>query len=68
MSNAVPSGRSAAVPGFAAEASHPHVPVDAGGLSHLRQLVREGDESGPDLDGDAVFAALRARFGVPRIA
>ncbi len=29
----------------------------------LRRLVREGIESGPGLDADAVFARLRARFG-----
>jgi antitoxin ParD1/3/4 len=29
----------------------------------LRRLVREGIESGPSLEADAVFAGLRAKFG-----
>lgn len=29
----------------------------------LRLLVREGVDSGPALDGDEVFARLRAKFG-----
>lgn len=32
----------------------------------LRRLVRDGMESGPGLEADAVFARLRARFGVTR--
>lgn len=31
----------------------------------LRRMVREGIDSGPGLDADAVFARLRARFGRP---
>jgi antitoxin ParD1/3/4 len=31
----------------------------------LRRLVREGIDSGPGLDADAVFARLRARFVQP---
>jgi antitoxin ParD1/3/4 len=31
----------------------------------LRRLVREGIESGPGVDADAVFARLRTRFGQP---
>lgn len=34
----------------------------------LRRLAREGIESGPGLDADAVFARLRARFGRPSSA
>jgi hypothetical protein len=38
------------------------VVADDCGANDLRELVREGMDSGPDLDGDAVFAYLRARF------
>jgi antitoxin ParD1/3/4 len=31
----------------------------------LRRLVREGIDSGPGVDADAVFTRLRARFGQP---
>jgi antitoxin ParD1/3/4 len=31
----------------------------------LRNLVRQGIDSGPGLDADAVFACSRARFGQP---
>jgi antitoxin ParD1/3/4 len=31
----------------------------------LRRLVREGIDSRPGVDADAVFARLRARFGQP---
>jgi len=34
-------------------------------IEELRGLVREGIDSGPGLDADAVFARLRARFGQP---
>ncbi len=34
----------------------------------LRRLVRSGIDSGPDLDGDEVFARLRARFAHPPAA
>jgi hypothetical protein len=36
--------------------------ADDCGADDLRELIREGMDSGPDLDGDAVFAYLRARF------
>jgi antitoxin ParD1/3/4 len=31
----------------------------------LRRLIREGMESGPEVDADSVFARLRARFPLP---
>jgi antitoxin ParD1/3/4 len=34
----------------------------------LRQLVREGMDSGPGLDAEAEFGRLRARFGQPPTA
>lgn len=34
-------------------------------LQELRRLVRDGVDSGPGLEADAVFARLRARFGQP---
>lgn len=34
----------------------------------LRRLVRQGMDSGPGPDADAVFARLRARFGSPPAA
>jgi len=34
----------------------------------LRRLVQQGIDSGPDLDGDEVFARLRARFAQPPAA
>jgi antitoxin ParD1/3/4 len=38
-----------------AEAAEPDIET-------LRHLVREGLDSGPPLDGDAVFAELRAKY------
>ncbi len=37
-------------------------------LDELRRLVREGIDSGPSLEADAVFARLRARLGEPPAA
>jgi antitoxin ParD1/3/4 len=34
----------------------------------LRRLAREGIDSGPGLDADAVFSRLRSRFGNPPTA
>jgi antitoxin ParD1/3/4 len=34
-------------------------------IEELRRLAREGIDSGPGLDADAVFTRLRARFGQP---
>ncbi|HEX5321280.1 MAG TPA: type II toxin-antitoxin system ParD family antitoxin, partial [Stellaceae bacterium] len=31
-------------------------------LEELRQLIREGDESGPGIDAELVFARLRAKY------
>lgn len=38
---------------------------EAAETEELCRLVREGINSGPGLDADAVFARLRARFGQP---
>ena len=32
-------------------------------LEELRRMVREGIDSGPSVDAEAVFARLRARYG-----
>lgn len=37
--------------------------IEALEIEELRRLVREGVDSGPGVDGGAVFARLRARYG-----
>jgi antitoxin ParD1/3/4 len=42
--------------------------VEALDVDELRRLVKEGIDSGPSLEADAVFARLRSRFGQPPAA
>ena len=40
--------------------------VEALDIDELRQLVREGIDSGPSIDADTVFARLRAHHAVKK--